>query len=168
PLLEETAEFSSEATTLILLAFGLSAFVGNLIVGKFADAHAVAVLRLGHALLFVSLAALAFTAHIQPAVLVLVLVVGFTGVTMNPPLVTRVVEVGGSGNLVSTIHTSIITLGITIGTAVSATTMSAFGNNPAVAMWTGSGFALLAALVLALQTLRTRRVKALRPPLEVG
>lgn len=168
PLLEETAGFSSGATTLILLAFGLCAFVGNLIVGKFADAHAVAVLRLGHALLFVSLAVLALTAHMQPAVLVLVMVVGFTGVTMNPPLVTRVVEVGGSGNLVSTIHTSIITLGITIGTAVSATTISAFGNNPAVAMWTGSGFALLAALVLALQTLRTRQAKDPRPPLEVG
>lgn len=75
---------------------------------------------------------------------------------MNPPLVTRVVEVGGSGNLVSTFHTSVITLGITVDTAVSAFSISIFGNNPAVAMWTGSAFAVLAAVTLALQGDRRR------------
>ncbi len=156
PLLEQTAGFSTDATTLVLLAYGLCSFVGNLIVGKLADKHAVGVLRFGHALLFTSLGVLALTAQSQPIVVVTVLIVGLAGVTMNPPLVTRVVEVGGSGNLVSTIHTSVITMGITIGTTISAVTIGVFGDDPAVAMWTGSAFALLAALTLAIQTIRAR------------
>ncbi|WP_458683479.1 MFS transporter [Prescottella equi] len=151
PLLEEGAGFSADTTTLILLAYGLCSLVGNLIVGKLADKHAVGVLRFGHALLFVSLGVLALAGQIQPLVLIMVLVVGLAGVTMNPPLVTRVVEIGGTGSLVSTFHTSVITLGITVGTAVSAFAISIFGNDPAVAMWTGSTFALLAAVTLALQ-----------------
>lgn len=152
PLLEQSAGFSNDATTLILLAYGLCSLVGNIIVGKLADKHAVGVLRFGHALLFVSLGVLAVAGQVQPLVLAMVLIVGLAGVTMNPPLVTRVVEVGGSGNLVATVHMSIITLGITVGTAVSAATISAFGDDPSVAMWTGCVFALLAAVVLALQT----------------
>ncbi len=148
--------FGADATTLILLAYGLCALVGNLIVGKLADKHAVGVLRFGHALLFVSLGVLALAGQTQPLVLTMVLVVGLAGVSMNPPLVTRVVEIGGTGNLVSTFHTSVITLGITAGTALSALTISMFGNDPAVAMWTGSAFALLAAVTLALQRGRTR------------
>lgn len=165
PLLEDSAGFSADATTLILLAYGLCALVGNLVVGKLADKHAVGVLRFGHALLFVSLGVLALAGQIQPLVLTMVLVVGLAGVTMNPPLVTRVVEIGGTGNLVSTFHTSVITLGITAGTALSAFAISTFGNDPAVAMWTGSTFALLAAVTLALQRNRkqTRNDEPGRP-----
>ncbi|MFC0220176.1 MFS transporter [Pseudochelatococcus lubricantis] len=162
PLLEQNAGFSTDATTLILLAYGLCSLVGNLIVGKLADNHAVGVLRFGHALLFVSLGVLAIASESQPLVLTMVLIVGLAGVTMNPPLVTRVVEIGGSGNLVATVHMSVITLGITVGTAVSAGTISAFGDDPAVAMWTGSVFALLAAAALAFQTGRKRSTGPLR------
>ncbi|MFD5089236.1 MFS transporter [Amycolatopsis thailandensis] len=164
PLLEQNAGFGSSATTLILLAYGFCSLVGNLVVGKLADRHAVGVLRFGHAMLAVSLAMIAVASDARPVVLVMVLAVGLAGVTMNPPLVTRVVEVGGSGALVSTVHTSIITLGITVGTAVSAATIDAFGNDPAVAMWTGSGFAVLAAIVLALQLPRRHDTDGPRTP----
>ncbi|NKY37254.1 MFS transporter [Nocardia speluncae] len=162
PLLEQSAGFSADATTLILLAYGLCSLVGNLIVGKLADRHAVGVLRFGHALLFLSLGVLAIAGQVQPLVLAMVLIVGLAGVTMNPPLVTRVVEIGGAGSLVSTIHTSVITLGITVGTGVSAFTISTFGDDPGVAMWTGSVFALLAAITLALQSGR-RKTHTRRP-----
>jgi MFS transporter, DHA1 family, inner membrane transport protein len=158
PLLEQRAGFGSTAITIILLAYGLCALIGNLVVGRLADRHAIGVLRIGHALLACSLAVLALAAGHQVVAPAMVLVVGLAGVTMNPPLVTRVVEVGGSGNLVSTLHTSVITLGITVGTAVGATTISAFGDDPAVAMWTGCAFALLAAVALALQTRSARLV----------
>ncbi|WP_249361244.1 MerR family transcriptional regulator [Cutibacterium avidum] len=76
-------------------------------------------------------------------------VVGLAGVTMNPARVTRVAEVGGTGKLV---RTSVITLGVTVGTAISATAMSRFGDDPVVAMRTGAAFAVIAAGDLALQT----------------
>lgn len=152
PLLEQTAGFSSDATTVILLGYGLCSFIGNLVVGRFADRHAVTVLRFGHALLFTALTLLALFGQVSPLVVITVLIVGLAGVTMNPALVTRVAEVGGTGNLVSTVHTAVITMGVTLGTAISAVTISLFGDDPAVAMWTGVVFAVLAAVVLAMQT----------------
>lgn len=154
PLLEQTAGFSSDATTVILLGYGICSFIGNLVVGRFADRHAVGVLRFGHALLFIALILLALFGRVSPLVVITVLIVGLAGVTMNPALVTRVAEVGGTGNLVSTVHTAVITMGVTLGTAISAVTISLFGDDPAVAMWTGVAFAVLAAIVLAMQTAR--------------
>ncbi|MEV1048032.1 MFS transporter [Streptomyces sp. NPDC049916] len=156
PFLEEYAEFSARETTLILLAYGLCALVGNAIVGKLADKHAIGVLRVGHALLFVSMSVLAFTGKIQPLILAMVLIVGLAGVSMNPPLVTRVIEAGGNGSLVSTFHASVITLGITVGTAISAFAIDSFGGDLAVAMWTGAIFAVLATAALAFQNRRKR------------
>lgn len=156
PLLEQNAGFSAGATTLILLAYGVCTVVGNLIVGRFADDHAIAVLRLGHALVFVALVVLGLFNHVPAVTLPFVLVIGLVGVTMNPALITRVVEVGGSGNLVSTVHTAVITSGVMVGTAMSAFTINLSGDDPAAAMWTGAGLAILAALVLATQTKSTQ------------
>lgn len=152
PLLEQTTGLSKDVTTGILLAYGACSFIGNLVVGRFADRHAVGVLRFGHALLFVALGVLALFGEVPPVAVLMVLVVGLAGVTMNPALVTRVAEVGGTGNLVSTVHTAVITMGVTLGTAISAVTIGLFGDDPAVAMWTGAAFAVLAALVLAAQS----------------
>ncbi|ALC24851.1 MFS transporter [Streptomyces pristinaespiralis] len=168
PLLEQSAGFATDTTTLILLGYGLCSYVGNLIVGKFADQHAVKVLRFGHMLLFVSLGLLALRGHVPAVALGMVLVVGLAGVTMNPALVTRVAEVGGVGNLVSTVHTAVITMGVTLGTAISAITISLFGEDPAVAMWTGAAFAVLAALVLATQTRRTASTRPIVASLPAG
>lgn len=157
PLLEDNAGFSTNATTIILLVYGICAYIGNMIVGKFADQHAVAVLRVGHGLLFIALLALAAFSGAQPLVLVMVIVVGFVGVTMNPALVTRVAEVGGAGTMVSTIHTAVISAGVTLGSSISGFTMGLFsgGSDPSIAMWTGAVLAVLASLVLATQTRRT-------------
>lgn len=152
PLLEQSAGLSRNVTTAVLLAYGIFSFIGNLIVGKFADRRAVAVLRIGHGLLIVSLSAIAMFVTTSWLVIAMVLIVGLAGVTMNPALVTRVAEVGGTGNLVSTIHTSVITMGVTLGTAISAATIGNFGDDPTVAMWTGATFAVLAAVVLTLQS----------------
>lgn len=96
-------------------------------------------------------------ADVQPITLITVIVVGLVGVTMNPALVIRVAEAGGAGTMVSTIHTAVISAGVTIGSAVSGATMSTIGgDDPAIAMWTGAVLAVFAALMLATQT-RTRR-----------
>ena len=161
PLLEENAGFSANTTTIILLVYGVCAYVGNMVVGRFADRHAVAVLRIGHGLLLVALVLLAAFNYVQPLTLVMVIVVGFVGVTMNPALVTRVAEVGGAGTMVSTIHTAFISAGVTLGSAVSSATMGTFGNDdPGVAMWTGAVLAVLAAIVLATQNRSREKARA--------
>ncbi|MGN6035904.1 MFS transporter [Brevibacterium casei] len=157
PLLEQNAGFTAGATTLILLAYGVCTVIGNLIVGRFADDHAVAVLRLGHALILIALVVLGLFNHIPAVTLPFVLVIGLVGVTMNPAMITRVNEVGGSGNLVSTVHTAVITSGVMVGTALGSLTINLTGtDNPAAAMWTGAGLAVLAMIALAIQTGRKR------------
>lgn len=162
PLLEQNAGFATNTTTLILLAYGIVSFIGNLIVGKFADQHAIGILRIGHTLLFVSLALLGAFSNAQPLVLAMVLIVGVAGVPMNPAMVARVAEIGGTGNMVSTVHTSLITMGVALGSAIGAIAIGRAGDDPSAAMWIGAAFAVLATLTLATQA-RGRR-QPLRPP----
>lgn len=163
PLLEHNAGFGGDATTLVLLAYGLVALAGNLVVGKVADTHAVAVLRLGHLVLFAALLALGFLDHVQPLVALMVLLVGAAGVPMNPALVRRVADVGGTGSMVSTVHTSLITLGVAVGSSAGAMAITVVGGDPAAAMGLGAALAVLAALALATQTVRTRPQSAGHP-----
>ena len=162
PLLEQNAGFATNTTTLILLAYGIVSFIGNLIVGKFADQHAIGILRIGHTLLFISLALVGAFSNAQPLVLAMVLIVGVAGVPMNPALVARVAEIGGTGNMVSTVHTSLITMGVALGSAIGALAIGRAGDDPSAAMWIGAAFAVLATLTLATQA-RGRR-QPLRPP----
>lgn len=162
PLLEQNAGFATNTTTLILLAYGIVSFIGNLIVGKFADQHAIGILRIGHTLLFISLALLGAFSNAQPLVLAMVLIVGVAGVPMNPALVARVAEIGGTGNMVSTVHTSLITMGVALGSAIGALAIGRAGDDPSAAMWIGAAFSVLATLTLATQA-RGRR-QPLRPP----
>lgn len=158
PLLEERVGLSRNLTTIVLLAYGAFSLVGNLVVGKFVDRHAVAVLRTGHGLLIVSLGLIALAVSHAWLVITMVMIVGLVGVTMSPAQVTRVAEVGGTGNLVSTVHASVSSMGIALGTAVGGAMIGAFQDDPTIAMWTGAAFAVLSAAVLALQTRRAAPV----------
>ncbi|MFG2114661.1 MFS transporter [Streptomyces sp. NPDC048718] len=164
PLLEHDAGFSANTTTVILFGYGLCTVIGNNLVGRYADRHAVPLLRIGHLALTVALVVLALFAHLPWAALPGVLLVGLVGVTMNPALVARVFEVAGAGNLVNTVHTSVITLGVVLGSAVGGFTISSVGGtSSSAAMWTGAVLAVLATLVLGVQTLGSKRASRPEP-----
>ncbi|WP_328585539.1 MFS transporter [Morganella psychrotolerans] len=159
PLLQQNAGFSSDATTLILLGYGLCTVIGNLIVGRFADAHPVGVLRIGHSALLIALVVLSLFSDVKELTLVMVLVVGLIGISMNPALITRVTEAGGTGYLVTTVHTAVITMGVTLGTMFSAFSMNIFGQDPVIATWTGAALVVVVLIVLAMQTMRFSNTK---------
>lgn len=152
PLLQENAGFSPDATTAILFCYGICTVIGNLIVGRYSDAHPIGVLRIGHLTLFIALVAISLFSHDKLITLMMVLIVGLVGISMNPALVTRVTRAGGAGNLVTTVHTAVITLGVTSGTMFSSFAMGLFGENPIVATWTGAVLVAIVSVVLALQT----------------
>ncbi|CDG19751.1 Major facilitator superfamily transporter [Xenorhabdus poinarii G6] len=151
PLLQENAGFSSDATTTILFGYGICTVIGNLIVGRFADAHPVGILITGHSILLVALITLSLFSHVKTITLIMVLIVGLIGISMNPALVTRVTKAGGTGFLVTTVHTTLVTLGVTSGTTFSSFSMGIFGENPVVATWTGVFLVVLVLCVLTLQ-----------------
>ncbi|MBM4515222.1 MFS transporter [Rhodococcus hoagii] len=94
PLLEDSAGFGADATTLILLAYGLCALVGNLIVGSWQTSTPSAFCDSAMPCCSSHSACSHSRARPNPWFLTMVLVVGLAGVSMNPPLVTRVVEIG--------------------------------------------------------------------------
>ncbi|MFI7341840.1 MFS transporter [Streptomyces sp. NPDC050085] len=154
PLLEGDAGFSTNTTTVILFGYGLCTVIGNNLVGRYADRHAVPLLRIGHLVLAGALVVLALFSRLPWAALPGVLLVGLVGVSMNPALVARVVDVAGAGNLVNTVHTSVITLGVVFGSAIGGVAISlGQDSSSAAAMWTGAVLAILATCVLSAQTL---------------
>lgn len=106
--------------TLTMLGFGAAAFLVNHLTGRAPARTARRWLLVGASVQLVALG-IALLAPGDPVPMVLVAVLlGGTGIALNPLLVQRVVEVAGSGVLVSTMHTSAITLGIAAATALGS------------------------------------------------
>ncbi|MEU7374792.1 MFS transporter [Streptomyces albidoflavus] len=157
-------------TLISVYAFGMAiggpllAWALRLVPPKAALLRVVAVYHLS---LAAALVVLALFSDVPPAALSGVLLVGLVGVSMNPALVARVVQVAGAGGLVNTVHTSVITLGVVAGSAVGGLAISAGGDRSAsAAMWTGAVLAFLAIVVLGAQTLGRKDTPAAEPQAE--
>jgi predicted MFS family arabinose efflux permease len=159
PILTELGGFTAGSVPLLLVAYGAATLVGNTIVGRFADRHALAVLVCGLVLNLVFLTGFALFAHLGAAALVCMLGIGLVGVTMNPAMAVRVQRAGNIGPLVNTIHGSFITGGIIVSSAVGGLAIDGFGLR--APLWIGAGLALLGVLTLVPDIARaTRRADA--------
>jgi hypothetical protein len=65
--------------------------------------------------LTVALARFAQFAYNPIITMVALILIGLTGVPMNPAMATRVIRAANAGSLVNTVHTSFITFGAVIG-----------------------------------------------------
>jgi DHA1 family inner membrane transport protein len=146
PILTGISGFTAGAVPLLLVAYGAATLVGNTVVGRLADRHALAVLLGGLALNLVFLTGFALFAHVGAAALVCMLGIGLVGVTMNPAMVVRVQRAGNVGPLVNTIHGSFITGGIIVSSAVGGLAIDGFGLR--APLWLGAGLAALGLLTL--------------------
>jgi predicted MFS family arabinose efflux permease len=155
PILTELGGFAGSSVPLLLVAYGAATLVGNTIVGRFADRHALAVLVCGLVLNLVFLTGFALFAHVGAAALVCMLGIGLVGVTMNPAMGVRVQRAGNIGPLVNTIHGSFITGGIIVSSAVGGLAIDGFGLR--APLWIGAGLALLGLLTLVPDLARPMR-----------
>jgi MFS transporter, DHA1 family, inner membrane transport protein len=146
PILTGISGFDAGAVPLLLVAYGAATVVGNTIVGRLADRHALAVLFCGLALNLLFLAGFALFAHVGGAAVACMLGIGLVGVTMNPAMGVRVQRAGNIGPLVNTIHGSFITGGIIVSSAVGGLAIDGFGLR--APLWFGAGLALLGILTL--------------------
>jgi MFS transporter, DHA1 family, inner membrane transport protein len=146
PILTEISGFDTGAVPLLLVAYGAATVVGNMIVGRLADRHALAVLLGGLVLNLVFLTGFALFAHVSAVAVACMLGVGLVGVTMNPAMSVRVQRAGNVGPLVNTIHGSFITGGVVVGSAVGGLAIDGFGLR--APLWLGAGLALLGILTL--------------------
>jgi MFS transporter, DHA1 family, inner membrane transport protein len=146
PILTGISGFTAGAVPLLLVAYGAATVVGNTVVGRLADRHALAVLLCGLALNLVFLTGFALFTHVSATALVCMLGIGLVGVTMNPAMVVRVQRAGNVGPLVNTIHGSFITGGIIVSSAVGGLAIDGFGLR--APLWLGAGLAVLGILTL--------------------
>ncbi len=153
PILTEVTGFTTSAVPLLLIAYGAATLVGNHVVGRFADRHALPTLAAGLGLNAAFLTAFALFADAKVPAVVSLLGIGLVGVTMNPALVTRVQRAGNTGSLVNTVHGSFITLGIIIGSWLGGLLITDHGLR--APLWLGAGLAVLG-LVTLLPDLRRR------------
>lgn len=146
PILTQVTGFGSGAVPLLLIAYGAATVIGNNIVGRLADRHTVSVLLCGLALNLIFLTGFALLAHLSIPAVVFMLGIGLVGVTMNPAMAIRVQRTGNARPLVNTVHSSFITLGVTIGSFAGGVAIDNFGLR--APLWLGAALAVLGILTL--------------------
>ncbi|NUS92967.1 MAG: MFS transporter [Nocardia sp.] len=147
PVLTRLTGFGEGAIPVLLLAYGAATVVGNAIVGRLADRHTVATLLIGTLLNIVFLAGFAVCTGSRPLAVLFMLGIGLVGVTMNPAMAVRVQRAGGTGVVVNTVHTSFITLGVIVGSALGSSLVPVFGLRAPLVL--GVVLAVLAVAVIA-------------------
>lgn len=147
PVLQDESGFSANMTSALLLLYGIFTLIGNFLVGSIAQKSATVILLAGHVVIFMAMMVIYLFSEVKIATVVAVLAVGLLGVSMNPALMARVVEVGGAGNMVTSVHTGVITMGVTVGTALSSLIISRLNG---VASYSGLVSAVLVVMVSVL------------------
>ncbi|WP_010107674.1 MFS transporter [Verminephrobacter aporrectodeae] len=147
PILRNVTGYGDGAVALLLFIYGLATVIGNTVVGKLADRHTIPTLSIGLVFLAMFLALFGAFTH-SKAVSALALVgIGLVGVTMNPAMVSRVMRTANGRPLVNTLHTSVITLGIVLGTFLGGLCISA-GLGLRAPPWVGFFMAVAGLLTL--------------------
>ncbi|MFE6073855.1 MFS transporter [Paenibacillus sp. NPDC057886] len=147
PIFTDLTGFSPSSVPLMFVVYGAATVVGNLITGRLADRYTMLILTVGLVLLTTGLLTFAIGVHTTALVIPAVIVIGLTGVPMNPPMVARVIRTGGSGLMVNTVHTAIVTFGVVVGSSVGGLAISA-GYGLVAPIWVGVVLALVGVLSL--------------------
>ncbi len=92
PILSELAGFSSQTITLLLFGYGLSMLLGNHLVSRFCGRNDLTLQALGLLLQALFLLLLAQGSEYPLLAAVAVLGIGFSGVSMNPAMVSRLMQ----------------------------------------------------------------------------
>lgn len=142
PILHTETGVGLSVVPLLLLAYGAATIVGNAIVGRLASSHTIIVLVTGTTLAGTLLTVFAVGTSVAWVAIPAMIGIGFVGVTMNPAMVTRVQRAGNTGALVNTVHASMITLGVVIGSALGGVGTAVFGLR--APLWIGAAMAALA------------------------
>lgn len=133
-VLLRSAGFADQRQAVVLFGYGLATIIGTVIVGaliaKAGEEHITAI---GSALLTILLICAALLSDLSAIELVIFFVLlGVTGVSMNPAFAVRVIKTGGVGVVVNTLHSSVINCGIVVGGVIAGAVTRSDGGNLAL------------------------------------
>lgn len=156
PILTEVSGFGDDTVPFLLLAYGTATVVGNMVVGRLADRHTVSTLLTGTLLNAACLTGLALFTDTPPLALAFLLGVGLVGVTMNPAMAIRVQRAGSTRPLVNTVHSSFITLGVILGSAIGSLLIPDYGLRAPIVLGLVLALLAISAILPALRHPRLR------------
>ncbi|MEV7728552.1 MFS transporter [Streptomyces sp. NPDC087917] len=154
PILTGLTGFTEGAVPWLLAGYGAATVLGNAVVARLVDRHALALQFVGLGLNALFLTAFALFAESVAAAVICLVGIGLVGVTLNPCMVTRVQRTANARPLVNTVHSSFITLGIVIGSWLGGLGVDAHGLRAPLVL--GAVMALLGILTLLPELSRTR------------
>jgi len=160
PILSAQTGFSSGQVTGLLLVYGMATVLGNAVVGRLAGRYALPVIACGLLALVGFFALFASFIQLPSVAIACVVGVGLFGVTMNPAMVPRVMGAAGNRQLVNTLHTSMVTFGLMLGSLLGGLSIE-YGFGLSAPLWIGAGMALCGLLTL-LPDVKTSQPEACR------
>ncbi|MBO9330662.1 MFS transporter [Achromobacter sp. HZ01] len=155
PILTSVTGLTMQVVPIILMLYGAANLAGNMITGRLAYRHSLTIMVTGLTVLSFSLIGMALLAQYAWLAVAFVILIGLSGVPMNPAMMARIVSVAHPGPLVNAVHTSVINIGLGGGTFLSGMAISA-GYEFRIALWIGAGLAVLGLLSI-LPYLRRRQ-----------
>lgn len=155
PVLVDITGFSMQVVPFILMAFGFSNIVGNTITGRLAHHHSLKIMLIGLTVLSISLFAFAIFAEYKTVAIIAIILIGLSGVPMNPAMMARIVSVAHPGPIVNAVHTSVINIGLGGGSYIGGLAITN-GYGLRSGLWIGAVLAVLA-LVSILPYIRHRQ-----------
>lgn len=155
PILTSVTGLTMQVVPVILMLYGAANLAGNMITGRLAYRHSLTIMVTGLTVLSFSLIGMALLAQYAWLAVAFVILIGLSGVPMNPAMMARIVSVAHPGPLVNAVHTSVINIGLGGGTFLSGMAISA-GYEFRIALWIGAGLAVLGLLSI-LPYLRRRQ-----------
>lgn len=148
PVFTRLAGFSSQAVPVLFLVYGAATLAGNIAIGRYADRHATRILVIGQSTLTVALAVIASLAGNRSALLFGLVAFGLSGLPLSSARAARVMAVAHPGPLVNTVNTSMLNVGVVIGSWLGGLVIDT-GLHYRGPAWTGAVLALAGALSLA-------------------
>lgn len=145
PILMNITQMDLKIIPLILMLYGAANVIGNIITAKFAYRYSLQVMLLGLTVLTLSLLSMALLAQYQWIAISLVVMIGLSGVPMNPAMMARVVSVAHPGPMVNAVHTAVINIGLGGGSYLGGAAITA-GLGYLSALWIGAFLAFLGLL----------------------
>ncbi|WP_245293537.1 MFS transporter [Pseudochrobactrum sp. B5] len=153
PIMTDLAQFPVHLMPFLLTLYGIANIAGNFLNGRFADRYTMPLLIGGIAVMVVAMLIFACFAESKPAALLSVVLIGLTGIALNPPLVARIMRIAHPGALVNAMHASVINIGLSFGPWAGGLALEN-GSGLHAPLWVGFGMALAALLTLAPRSLR--------------
>jgi predicted MFS family arabinose efflux permease len=153
PIMTELSGFTSAQVPVLLAVYGAGNIFGNYIAGRFADRYTFKTLATGISLMVFAMLLFACLPQSKIAAVAAIIMIGLTGIALNPALVARVMRIAHPGALVNAMHASVINIGLAFGPWAGGLAISS-GLGLNAPLFVGFGMALAGLLTILPRTLR--------------